>query len=296
MRFLHAVITQDVLGLVPGQGAYGALVDDRGRPVSDFRLYVLPEAVLLEADAGTFDALKDGLERLVVADDVVLAEAEGTLACVEADDVAGALALLAPARRGHGWFVPPASALAGSTLAVGWNANVADAGEGLDDPAVLAALPRRLEAILLGARYGGVGLVDWSGPLAGGTPAGDIESRAIASGRFGAPELAEAKVWNELGAMQAVSFTKGCFMGQEILNRVESQGILQRRLVRLTVAGGATFGAAPLTDVDGNDAGVVTRSAHGHAFAFARRGSWEPGTRLFARPPGREPIPAEVRA
>ena len=85
------MITQDVQGLVPGEGAYGALTDDRGRPVSDFRLYVLPEAVLLEAPRATFDALHAALDRLVIADDVLLAEADGELACVEADDIADSI-------------------------------------------------------------------------------------------------------------------------------------------------------------------------------------------------------------
>ena len=63
LRFLHAVTTQDVGSLGPGEAAYGALTDDRGRPISDFRLYVLPDAVLLEAPRATFDALLAGLEK-----------------------------------------------------------------------------------------------------------------------------------------------------------------------------------------------------------------------------------------
>jgi len=286
------VTTQDVQGLAPGEAAYGALTDDRGRPVSDFRLYVLPEAVLLEAPRATFDALHAALERLVIADDVQLAEADGTPACVEGDDVAAALACLAPVRRARGWFVPPAGALAGTQLAVGWNAQVAPA-EDLDDPAALAAVPRRREAMLLASRYGGSGFLDWSGPLEGAADDEAIDAREIAAGRPGAPEIAEARVWNELGVMDAVSFTKGCFMGQEILNRVQAQGNLQRRLVRLALSGEVAAGAA-LEDQQGLDAGVVTRAAQGRAFAFARRGAWDQGTQLVARAAGGNAVPVEV--
>ena len=150
--------------------------------------------------------------------------------------------------------------------------------------------------MLLASRYGGTGFLDWSGPLAGAADDEAIDAREISAGRPGPPELAEAKVWNELGAMDAVSFTKGCFMGQEILNRVESQGNLQRRLVRLALSGDvpADWRGAPLEDAAGLDAGVVTRVAHGRAFAFARRGAWEKGTRLVARPPGGAAVAVEV--
>jgi folate-binding protein YgfZ len=292
LRFLHAVTTQDVQGLAPGQGATAALVDDRGRPIAGFRLYVLPEAVLLETPSGRADALFAALERLVVADDVVLAWADGAPVVVEADTLEEALALLAPARRGHGWFVPPAAALAGSTLAAGWNAETTPPGE-LDDPAALAALPRVRETMLLASRYGGSGLLDWSGPLPGAASDDALDAREIDAFRPGPAELAEARVWNELGAMDAVSFTKGCFMGQEILNRVASQGNLQRRLVRLTGASGVGAGA-PLVDADGAEAGTITRAAQGRAFAFVRRGAWDAGTRLLAKPANAPAVPVEV--
>ena len=288
LRFLHAVTTQDVASLLPGQAAYGALTDDRGRPISDFRLYVLPDAVLLEAPRATFDALSAGLDKLVVADDVELAEADGDLAVVEGSSVAESVALGAEARRARGWFVP--SDLGETTFAAGWNANAKVS------PDALASYPRALETMLLAPRYGGVGVLDWSGPRAGSADDAVIDAREIAAGRPGPPELGEAQVWNELGAMDAVSFTKGCFMGQEILNRVESQGNLKRRLVRLGFdgPGGAAWRGAHLADSLGGDAGTITRAAGGRAFAFVKRDAWAAGTKLLARPSGGANVEVEV--
>lgn len=295
LRFLHAVTTQDVASLAPGQAAYGALTDDRGRPISDFRLYVLPDAVLLEAPRATFDALSAGLEKLVVADDVVLAEADGELAVVEGATTADSLKAGADERRARGWFVPPAGALDDTTFVAGWNANVEAPGD-LDEPSVLATLPRILETMLVAPRYGGVGVLDWSGPRAGSAGDDELDAREIAANRPGPVEMAQAQVWNELGAMDAVSFTKGCFMGQEILNRVESQGNLKRRLVRLGFAhgGGPAWTGAPLADASGADLGNVTRASGGRAFAFVRREAWAPGTKLLARPASGGEVPVEV--
>lgn len=305
LRFLHAVTTQDVLELAPGAGAYGALTDDRGRPVSDFRLYVLPEAVLLEVPRGSSDALRAALERLIIADDVVLAWAGGDLVASEAASPADLLALVEGPRRERGWFVPSADALAGDTPVVGWSAATeAQPDDVLVDEAALAAVPRLRQAMLLASRYGGAGVLDWSGPRAEASFEATIDALEIASGRPGPAEFAAARVFNELGRMDAVSFTKGCFMGQEILNRVHAQGNLQRRLVTLAFdvpidpgsAGSqnadAVWSGALVTDASGEPAGEVTRAARAPgaeravAFAFVKRGAWDRGTRLFARPPG----------
>ncbi len=127
-----------------------------------------------------------------------------------------------------------------------------------------------------------------------------VDALEIAAGRPGPAEFAAARVFNELGHMDAVSFTKGCFMGQEILNRVHAQGNLQRRLVTLAfddpidVGSGVASGwsGALVTDAKGEPAGEVTRAARAPdserpiAFAFVKRGAWDPGTRLLARAKG----------
>jgi aminomethyltransferase len=159
--------------------------------------------------------------------------------------------------------------------------------------------------MLLGSRYGGVGVLDWSGPRADGTDEQTLDALEIEAFRPGPLEFAEARVWNELGRLDAVSFTKGCFMGQEILNRVNAQGNLQRRLVALEgpdsdVSAPLLLGA-PLFNEAGAPAGLVTRAARAakggplRAFAFARRGAWDPGTRLVAEPRGLARVTMEVR-
>ncbi len=270
LRFLHAVTTQDVARLEPGAGAYGAMTDDLGRPVSDFRLYVLPEAVLLESPRGASDALRAALERLVVADDVVLAWAEGDPVLHEAF----------------------AAAAAPSPLSVEWAADTDPApGEDLADEGVLARVPLRRRAAIHASRFGGGGTLAW-GVAAAGTPAPEVELDALEMESFhpGPAEFAEAKVWNELDLLEAVSFSKGCFTGQEILNRVQTRGQLKRRLVVLhldaaALPAGAWNGAA-LATTGGEPAGKVTRAARDRAFAFVPATVWEPGTRVLAQRPG----------
>ncbi|MEP7028117.1 MAG: hypothetical protein ABI960_05940 [Candidatus Eisenbacteria bacterium] len=269
LRFLHAVTTQDVAKLAPGAGVHGAMTDDRGRPVSDFLLYVLPEAILLEAPAGAADALRAALERLVVADDVTLAWAQGD-AVVRED--------LAPGGAGK--------------LAVEWGAGTDPAvDQDLSDELTLALVPARRRAVLHASRFGGAGTLSWGGEAgAGGLPEEDLDALEIAAFRPGPAEFTAARVWNELDLMETVSFTKGCFTGQEILNRVQTRGQLQRRLVALLLEAGAwprgAWTGAVLETGNGEPVGEIVRAAGDRAFAFVARDAWESGTHLVARQSG----------
>lgn len=299
LRFLHAVTAQDVASLIPGEGAYGAFTDERGRPVADFHLYVLPEALLLELPQGRAEEARAALDRLVIADDVTTAWASGETVAYESADPARLAATMAPARAGR--FAAPAGELAGMAPAVGY------AGEG-SDKAELADVPGQRQAILRASRLGGHGALHW----AAGDRAGELAAAAAAAtgdapvtvalsatqrdpleieaGRIGAAELAEARVWNELGAMHAVSLTKGCWMGQEIVRRVHLLGEVQRRLtgVVLDVPHGVGWAGARLETPEGAPAGTITRAARSPSLgttlglAFVRRAHGAPGTPLVA--------------
>ncbi len=248
MRFLHAVTTQDIAVLAPGEGTYAALVTDRGHPVADFFAYRAPagDEVVLELPAALADAASSALERLIVADDVELSWSTADAACVAALDEGGAAAL---------------SELAGAALAAG--------------AAHVFTAPRLgLAAIVIE----GVPATEASSVLAlRALTREETEARALAWGRPGGEEFAQAQVLNELGILRAVSFTKGCFMGQEILQRVRTQGSLKRRMVGLEVAGGGLHPGDALVAEDGTAAGTVTRAASNAALAFVASAFAVPG-------------------
>ena len=298
LRFLHAITAADVQGLAPGDGVFGALTDDRGHPVSSFHLYVLPEAVLLELPSGHAGAAHAALDRLIIADDVVLAWAADATVAYESADPALLAATLQPARGAR--FVPPVEGLAEVTPGVGYAGSDVDEGP-------LETLPARRAVVLRASRMGGPGALHWAD---GGDRAAELAAVAarrdprvtlalsaterepleIEAGTIGDAELAEAKVWNELDAMEAVSLTKGCWMGQEIVRRVHALGELQRKRtgVVLDVPHGQGWAGALLEDEGGAPAGVVTRAARSRALgrtvaqAFVRRAWWAEGSRLVA--------------
>ena len=79
---------------------------------------------------------------------------------------------------------------------------------------------------------------------------------------------------------RAVSFTKGCFVGQELVCRIDTRGRVNRHLRRLRAPEGSlTRGAA--VSVDGREVGEVTSAAGDIALAMLRR-EVEPGAGVRA--------------
>lgn len=93
-------------------------------------------------------------------------------------------------------------------------------------------------------------------------PAGSLTYNAlrIRAGRPGVGrELSPEYIPLEVGLWDEVSFTKGCYTGQEIIARMESRGKLAKTIVHLKLAG-AVEAPAKLLNADGRDVGVLTSS------------------------------------
>ena len=100
-------------------------------------------------------------------------------------------------------------------------------------------------------------------------------------------ELNEQTLPPEAGLEQrAISYTKGCYLGQEIVERIRSRGHVNRKLVGLVLGGASLPAAGAKLRRDGKEVGHVTTAVHsptlGRAIAlgYVRREHLEPGTRL----------------
>src|SRR6185436_14386733 len=70
--FLQGMLSNDVKALAPGAGLYAALLTQQGRVVSDLRVFADADRLLLDMVAWRRDAVREALERFIVADDVEL--------------------------------------------------------------------------------------------------------------------------------------------------------------------------------------------------------------------------------
>jgi folate-binding protein YgfZ len=118
--------------------------------------------------------------------------------------------------------------------------------------------------------------------------AGEIRTVRIENGkpRYG-EDISDRSLPQETQQMHAVSFTKGCYLGQEIVERIRAQGHVNKKLVRLEVSGADGLAAGAKATSNGADAGEITSSTHSPetgnvaALAYIRTPFAAPGTELL---------------
>lgn len=226
-RFLNGQVTNNVKDLVPGKGCYAALVNAKGRLESDLNVHCLRDELLLDFEPGLAVRVRERLERYLVADDVEV---------VDVTPHYGLLAVLGPKSAevidwlglGLGLPATPLSSASADLPDVGELVAVnhprgAAAGFDLFVPAsALAALAEKLIA---------------AAKDAGGRPCGwqALEMVRIEAGmpRFGV-DMDGTNLAPEAGIeSRAISYTKGCYIGQEIINRLHTFAQVSKSLLAL---------------------------------------------------------------
>jgi len=277
--YLHGQLTNDIAVLGPGQGCYAALLTPQGRMIADMRVLELGDAVLMDLDRKAAVTVLEHLQTFVFNEDVASVDVTETLAQL-------------------GVYGPSApSALAG---ACGGNADelqalplygssrlVHDGGPitvvRSDDYGIpgfdLFAESSRFDALASSLRNGGA--VDVEPTV--------VEVVRVESGRplFGT-DMDEQTIPLEAGIEnRAISLTKGCYVGQEIIIRVlhRGHGRVARRLVGITMEAAAPQPARGDHIRSGDrDIGAVTSAATSPtlgkpiALGYVRRDFSEPGT------------------
>ncbi len=224
--FLHGQASNDVKVLAPGEGTYTAFLTGKGKMRGDARLYRLAEHVLLDTEAEARELLLAHLQGFVIMEDVTLED--WTERTVELGvHGPGARAALAKAL---GVDVPEDLPL---------HATVARSFEGTE-LTIAHERPTGAPGYVLLADAGSAPAVFLrlaeSIPLAGHDA---LEIRRVEAGipRFGA-EMDEGTIPIEAGLVHAVSYTKGCYTGNEVILRLRTYGHVNRRVVALRIEGG----------------------------------------------------------
>jgi glycine cleavage system T protein len=276
VRLLQRLVSNDVKKLAPGQGTYAALLNAQGHILVDLRLYCAADSFLADTDADLREKAMQGLRRYIIADQVE----------IEPLDLYGlafqgprALPLLAktlhidlPAMQEFDHF---ASNYAGFPIRV-----VRASSTGEDGYEVWVSA-HGMEAVW-GAACGQAPTYD---TLACGWEA--LESLRIEAGipRYG-QELGEDVIPLEAGLWNALSFNKGCYVGQEIVERARSRGHVNWKLMGLIVNAPQPPGPGEKLVAEGREIGEVTSSCVSPtlgktlALAYVRHEVSEPGTIL----------------
>jgi folate-binding protein YgfZ len=284
VRFLHGMVTNDIEALRPGQGCHAAMLTTKGKMVADLVVYCDAEALLLEMDPSLREKVKGIFDKHIIMDDVVVEDVTDDVRelGVYGEDAAEAIA------RGLGVDAAGLAGLAGleNYAFVEVASAGAGSGEGAGNGKVRVARAPELGVPGFHVIGGGAGLA----AAIGGEPLGDdeLEEWRIEAGTplYGI-DMGEDRLPIEAGVTDAVSFTKGCYLGQEVIARATNLGHINRRLVGLVVDGDDVVArGAKLSAPTRAEAGVVTSSARSRrlgrviALAYVHRTLWDQGTEV----------------
>ena len=269
-RLLHAMTTQDVQSLTPDHGLYAFFLNAQGRILGDVNVFCREDCFLLDTEPETRQKLFDHIDRYIIADDVTLEDATDEMATI---GIEGPRAAAILERLGAPVPETDHATLAWSGMTV---SRVNSTGAGgffvflnpADKTDFIAAIETQ--------------------GVAEATP-DDARTVRIERGRprYG-EEITERYLVQETAQLQAVHFSKGCYLGQEIVERVRSRAQVHRVLRRIDLdtpeapAAGSKFKSA-----DGQaDAGEIASAAFSPALgkvvalAFVRTQFAESGTEL----------------
>jgi folate-binding protein YgfZ len=280
IRFLHGMVTNDIKSLTPGSGCHAAFLSPQGRMTADLRVFCCEDSLILTTDPAVREKLGPALRKYIIGDRPLLLDRSDELVLLSLQG-------------------PKATALLARMLPQ------------------LPSLERpyeHCEATLAGARTricrvsrtrsGGLDfIVEWqslrgvwdlimaSGEKDGVQPVG-FESSNVHRIEAGIPcyglDMDENTLPIEAGLEKsAISFTKGCYIGQESVARITYRGHVNRKVVGLSLSGNRPASKGDKISKDGQEVGWVTSSAYSPnlriaiALGYLRREVLEPGTSVL---------------
>ncbi len=245
-RWLSGMVTNAVQTLAPIGGAWNLVLTAQGRIQGDLTVWRDGDTLELEIDTAQYDRLLAHLERFIIMDDVELVPLSGEAAL----GLTGPTADEVLARVGLPILAEPMT-----STRVEWN--------GLD-------LRIARDYGLLGFHYTLWVAEPQLGKLwkflraAGATPAGcaALEAFRIAEAipAYGV-DMVERDLPQETSQMRALHFSKGCYLGQEIVERIRSRGNVHRHLRPLELFGPVPTPGTELFLEGGAPAGQITSAA-----------------------------------
>jgi folate-binding protein YgfZ len=265
-RLLHNVTTNDVKKMTTGTGAYAFLLTPQGRVQADLNLFCFADHFLIDTEPELRQKVQQLILKYKVADQVELEDITDTTAEIGIEGP-GAAAVLAAVH------APTPDEAYGHVV---WGdstvANVSVTGQqGFRIFGPAAQITTFLEA---GAKM---------------ASKSDIRQVRIENGRprYG-EDIRETSLPQETQQMHAVSFQKGCYIGQEIVERIRAQGHVNKMLVRLMLDATTAPPAGTKLAVQGKEAGELTSAVYSPelhrvaALAYVRMPHTDSGTVLEA--------------
>ena len=222
VRWLNGMITQAVKSMSPGQVGYTLVLNPQGRIQGDGDISCHDEFLQLETDRSQSERLLTHLRRFIIMDDVKLEELDGSTTAlgIAGPRAAGILERLGASVPAEGEWRSGGLAGAEATVVHGYGPVVTQYEIHLPAESVLAVWQALAAA--------------GAGPCG----AGAVENLRIFEGvaRYGV-DFSDKHLPQEANLERALNFTKGCYIGQEIVERIRARATVHRALRQFELHG-----------------------------------------------------------
>lgn len=275
--FLHAMLSNEVASLVPGQGRAATFLDIHGKVQVVLTVLALEERVLLLVPPGLAEKTLADFDKYLFSEKAYFRDATGEFAMLL---LAGPAAPAMVEQLGGRLPEETAWSHVAGRLA-GIEVRLARGGEETGET----------EIWIVGAAADAGAL--WSATLgAGARPVGLTAAESLrleaGSASFG-HDVDETVLLPEIPSAHLVSYTKGCYIGQEVVVRIRDRGHVNRLLTGLRLDGAEVPGAGAEVRIGDEAVGRVTSATWSFglempiALAFIRRRHAAPGTNVSVR-------------
>ena len=245
VRWLNGMVTNNIRDLAVGQGVYAFLLNPQGHILGDLNAYNRGESITVDTDCGQAEKTLATFDHYIIMDDVEVTNLSERLT---------ALGISGPKARevlaAAGFVIPEMQPL--QIQSVKWQGAECSLVRG-EDPGRLSyeiwlepASVRQLWDALLAA---------------GAAPVGceAVELHRIVSGipRYGV-DIRERDLPQETEQARALNFNKGCYVGQEIVERIRSRGAVHRKFTGFVADGAETIAAGTKVIAGEKEVGEIT--------------------------------------
>lgn len=226
VRWLNGMVTNSVQALSPGQGCYNFFLNAQGRIQADATAFALDSAILLEVTLASIPALSAMLDRFIIMDDVELSPMDARAGLLLAGPFAAAFldSLSLPAKHLEQLQLVHTSFEGAPVDLIHAHSPLIPRFELWANPGTIAALVTALAARL---------------PLA--TPETIEALRLLEGNPLYGVDLHDRDLPQETAQpgepSRALHFSKGCYLGQEIVERIHSRGSVRRTFAGFILSG-----------------------------------------------------------
>jgi aminomethyltransferase len=247
VRWLNGMVTNSIQDLQPGKGCYNFLLSVQGRIQGDGYIFSEPNALLLETASGQVPSLMSLLDRFIIMDDVELTDNTNSWSGLSISGPQAASLL-------EDIGLPIASLSELEMQGTSWNSA---------DVTVIRAYSPLVPRFELWTQQTTVEAL-FQDLLSSGAVRCDTQSQEWLRMLEGTPlygtDIRDKELPQETAQNRALHFAKGCYLGQEIVERIRSRGNVHRTFTAFRLEGALPIPGTAL-EADGKQIGELTSVA-----------------------------------